>query len=464
MSNEMRRCSMELTKALATNIVKIQYDDLPKEVTEATKRSILDTLGVMMPPTTLEKACITLADMVHEVGGKQESTLIGFGWKAPCWDAAFVNGSLTHVLDYDDTTDEPTHHPTAHTLPAALAIAERRGGVSGKEFITAVALGNDLGVRLVSAPKGQVFSDYPWFPITTFGTFTATAAAGKMLKLSIDEMINAFGLSIHRVFGISEAVAAPGSDMRAIRDGFTNKEGVLCALMAGKGIRACKDSIEILFKTLYRGEYDPEVPILNLGEKFRGYEAGLKPWPACRETHGYIQGALEIVKENDVQSNQIKEVSLTVGTFGGRHVCEPVAARQNPQLSIDAKFSMFFTVAVALTKGKVEISDFLPDNLKNSDVLNLAKRIKHKIDPTYGTVTPALIEIKTNDGRYFSKFIKTLYGHPENPLRQDDLIAKFKDCVRYAKNPLPMEKTGKLIEQVLKLEDLEDIREITNLL
>jgi len=455
---------MELTKALAKNIVKTQYEDLPKEVKEATKRSILDTLGVMIPPTTLEKVCITLAEMVHEVGGKEESTLIGFGWKAPCWDAAFVNGSLTHVLDYDDTTDEPTHHPTAHTFPAALAIAERKGGVSGKDFITAVALGNDLGVRLVSAPKGEVFSDYPWFPITTFGTFTATAAAGKMLKLSEEEMINAFGLSIHRVFGISEAVAAPGSDMRAIRDGFTNREGVLCALMAGKGIRACKDPIETLFKTLYRGEYDPEALILNLGKKFRGAEASLKPWPACRETHGYIQGALEIVKENDIQPNQIEEVNLTVGTFGGRHVCEPVAVRQNPQLSIDAKFSMFFTVAVAFTKRKVEISDFLPDNLKNSKVLDLAKRMKHKIDPTYGVVTPALIEVKTTDGRFFSKFIKTLYGHPENPLSQNDLIAKFKDCVRYAKKPLPAEKTEKFIEQILKLEEVKDIREITNLL
>lgn len=455
---------MELTNALAANIVKTQYDDLPKEVKEATKRSILDTIGVMMPPTTLEKSCIALAEMIHEVGGKEESTLIGFGWKAPCWDAAFVNGSLTHVLDYDDTTDEPTHHPTAHTFPAALAIAERKGGVSGKDFITAVALGNDLGVRLVSAPKGDVFSDYPWFPITTFGTFTATAAAGKMLKLSEEEMINAFGLSIHRVFGISEAVAAPGSDMRAIRDGFTNREGVLCALMAGKGIRACKDPIEILFKTLYRGEYDSETPILNLGKKFRGDEVSLKPWPACRETHGYIQAALEIVNENDIKPNQIEEVVCTVGKFAGQHVCEPILAKQNPQLSIDAKFSLFFTLAITLAKRKVKIADFLPDNLKDPEVLGLAKKMKYRIDPTFGTVAPAQLDIKTTDGRLFSKFIKTLYGHPENPLSKEGLIAKFKDCARYAKKPLSPEKTENFIEQILKLEEVKDIREITNLL
>lgn len=452
---------MELTKALATNIVKTQYESLPKEVKEATKRSILDTLGVMMPPTTLEKVCIALAEMVQEVGGKEESTLIGFGGKAPCWDAAFVNGSLTHVLDYDDTTDEPTHHPTAHTFPAALAMAERKGGVSGKEFITAIALGNDLAVRLCSAPQGQLLVDYPWHPITTFGTFSATAAAGKLLGLSEEGMINALGVAIHRIFGISEAINVPDSDIRAIRDGFTNKEGVLCALMAGNGIRACKDPIEILFKVLYRGEYDPEAPILNLGKKFRGAEASLKPWPACRTTHGYIQAALEIVNEHNIQPNQIEEVVCTVGKFG-QHLCEPILAKQNPQLSIDAKFSLFFTLGITLAKRKVEIADFLPDNLKNPKVLELAKKMKYKIDPTFGNVAPAQLDIKTTDGRHFPKFIKTLYGHPENPLSKEDHIAKFKDCARYSKKPLPEGKIEQLVEQILKLEEVRDIREITN--
>jgi 2-methylcitrate dehydratase PrpD len=453
---------MELTKALAANIVRTRYDDLPREAKEATKRSILDIIGVMMPPTTLEKGCIALAEMVHEMGGKEESTVMGFGGKVPCWNAALVNGSLTHVLDFDDTTDEPAHHPTAQTFPAALAIAERKGGVSGKEFITAVALGNDLAVRLCSAPRGDLMGDYPWFGITIFGTFSATAAAGKLLGLSEEGMINALGMAIHRTFGISEAIAAPGSDIRAIRDGFTNKEGVLCALMAEKGIRACKNPIEILFKTLYRGEYDPETPILNLGKKFRGTEASLKPWPACRETHGYIQAALEIVNEHDIKPNQIEEVFCVVGKFAGQHVCEPIVAKQNPQLSIDAKFSLFFTLGVALAKRKVEISDFLPDNLKNPKVLELAKRMKYKIDPTFGTLTPAQLDVKTTDGRLFSKFIKTIYGHPENPLSKEDLIAKFKDCARYSKKLLPQGKIEKFIEQILKLEEVKDIREITN--
>ena len=146
--------------------------------------------------------------------------------------AVFVNGSHTHPLDYDDTKDEPPHHPTAATLPPALANAKRRGGVSGRELITAIASGNELGVRLCSAPRGQLLSDYPWFPITVFGTFSATAAAGRLLGLSEEEMINALGIAIHRIFGITKALTAPGSDIRAIRDGFTNEAGILCALIS----------------------------------------------------------------------------------------------------------------------------------------------------------------------------------------------------------------------------------------
>ncbi len=315
---------MELTKALAGNIVKTQYNNLPKEVSEATKRSILDTLGVMLPPTTLEKPCIAIGELVKEAGGKEESTIIGFGGKAPCWMAAFVNGSLAHAMDYDDQTDEPPHHPTAGNFPAALAIAERIGRVSGKDFITAIALGNDLGVRLAAAIGGKVIMNYPWFYITTFGIFTAAAAAGKILGLSEEKMLNALGIALHRVVGINEAVFAPDSDIRAIRDSFTNKGGVLSALMAEKGISACKDAIEKLYKVFFGGEYDPQALTSDLGKRFRGAEASLKFWPCCRATHGYVQAALQITKEHSIKPDQIEEVYLTVSKHGAENLCEPM--------------------------------------------------------------------------------------------------------------------------------------------
>ena len=167
---------MEYTRKLAENVVKTTYEALPPKVIEKTKRHILDILGVMFPSSTFERGCKALEEITREGGGKEESTLIGFGGKAPCWMAAFVNASLCHPMDYDDTIDEFPNHPSSHTFPAAFAVAEKVGNVSGKDFITAVALGIDLNVRLSAAPKGRVGEDYPWFSVPIFGVFSATRA------------------------------------------------------------------------------------------------------------------------------------------------------------------------------------------------------------------------------------------------------------------------------------------------
>jgi len=453
------------TEILAKHIVKTRYDDLPQGTIDATRRSVLDTLGVMLPPTTLEKTCIVLHELVKEAGGKKESTLVGFGGKVPCWMAAFINGCLAHAIDYDDgvVSDVPVHHPTASTLPAALAIAERIGGVSGKEFITAIALGNDVSIRLAVCPEGNLMMDYPFFPITTFGVFGAATAAGKLLRLSEVEMVNALGLTLQRVAGVTEAMLAPESDLRAIRDGFTNREGLFAALMASKGVAACKNAMETLFEVYYRGRYNPEPLILDLGKKFRGDEATLKPWPACGQTHAYIQAALQIKKDYNIKPDQIKEVMLTGGK-GGERLCIPSDAKQEPSSSTAAKFSIPFVVAVALIRGNVEIGHFLPQSLKDSEVIKMAKKIRYKFDETLGVFAPAIIEIRTTEGRNYSLKADIIHGHPTSPLSEEEMVAKFKDCAKYSKKRLSSTKVDRIISIIMALERMADIREMTAIL
>lgn len=451
------------TKELARNLVKAQYKDLPEGVVKATKRSILDTLGVMLPPTTLEESCIAIYELAKEEGGTEESTLVGFGGKTSCVMAAFVNGSLIHPMDYDDSTDIPPHHPSAATIPAALAIAEKIGGVNGKDLITAIALGNDLGIRLAACPKGNIM-DFPFFPITTIGPLASAAAAGKILGLSEIEMQNALGLALHRVAGTTEATAAPDSDVRAIRDAYTNSDGVMAALMASKGISAYKEAIQMLFKVYYSGEYDLKPLNEDLGKRFRGGEAGLKPWPACRGTHGCIQAILQIMKDNNIKPDDIAEVILTTGKFGEVHLCQPLEAKRNPTLSIGAKFSLPFVAAIALTKGTVQIAHFLPQNLKDPKVLKMANLINFRVNPTFGTTTPTETEIKTKDGKSYSLRVDMPRGHHQNPLSLEEIIAKFKDCATYSKKQFTNAEVEQLINYFLNLERVKDIREITSIL
>jgi 2-methylcitrate dehydratase PrpD len=454
---------MKLTRAISQNIVRTRFENIPPEAVEVAKKCILDTIGVMLPSTTLEKACTALADLVMEQGGKEESTLIGFGRKAPCLEAAFLNGSLVHAMDYDDTTDAPPYHPTGSAFPAALAAAEKVGNISGKEFITAVALGTDLGVRLSAALKEHTYWDSPWFNVTNLGLFATAAAAGKILGLSEDEMINAMGIAANRVFGAGEVMRAPDSQIRAIRDGFTNREGLLSALMAGKGINGCKAAFETFFTVYYQDEYDANILLADLGKKFRGAEASIKPWPACRSTHACIQASLEIVKEHNIKPDQIKEVTLIVGRQSQPN-CEPLEVRRKPKFSIDAKFSLPFAVAVALAKKEVKIVHFLQENLGDPQVMEMAEKITYKVDTTFGLFVPAAVDIKTKDGKVFSARVELIYGNPKKPLTQADHLAKFKDCVRYGKNSLSPDKTEQLIGKVLNMENVKDMREITGLL
>jgi 2-methylcitrate dehydratase PrpD len=450
------------TQSIAKHLVKTTFENLPKEAVEATKKSILDILGVMFPPTTLVNTCNSIYELVRDAGGKPESTLIGFGGKVPCWEAAFVNGSLCHAIDFDDCVglEKPLMHPTGSSFPPALAMAEKIGKISGKEFITAVALGNDLSVRLAACLKGNVIFGYPFFPITTFGVFSSAAVSGKLMGLSESQTINNLGIALNRVSGLTKGLF--GSDIRAIRDGINGKEGVLCALLAGKGLDACKDAIELLFSAYYNNDINPEYLTADLGKKFRGSEVGFKPWPSCQGTHTYIQSVLQIVTENNIQPELVDEVVLH-GNTEGEGLFFPSEIKQKPTSSITAKVALPFAVSVAIVHRNVSIANFLPENLSDPRVLETAKKIKFKLERDLGSYS-SRVEFKTKDGKVYKTAVDILRGSIKNPLSTDELIAKFKDCSRYSRKPMSASNTDRLINTILELENVKDMNEITKLL
>jgi 2-methylcitrate dehydratase PrpD len=450
------------TQAIARHLAAARYEDLPFEAVEATKKSILDTLGVMLPPSSLVKNCISIYELMSEGGGKPESTIIGFGGKAPCWVAAYINGSLAHALDFDNCVglEKPLMHPTGSSFPAALAMVGRAGKVSGKEFITAVALGDDLCTRLAACPRGNVVSDYPFFPVTTFGVFSAAAAAGKLLNLSEPEIVNALGLALNRVSGTVKGLFS--SELRAVRDGLNAREGVICALLAGQGMDSCKDSIEILFDVYYRNDVDTSYLTADLGKHFRGSEVGFKPWPSCQGTHSYLQAVLQIVTENRIPPEQVEQVILH-GNKEGYSLCTPEAIKQSPTTSITAKIALPFVIGLAIVYKNVSISHFLPENLSDSAVIKIAKKVVFKLDASLGSFA-SIAEIITADGKVFKCQVDKLRGSIQNPLSTQELITKFKDCARYAKKPLSIYNVDQLIDKILDLENIKDINEITDIL
>jgi len=458
-----------LTSAITEHVANACYSDLSTEVIEATKCSILDMLGVMLGATTLGESQRRIHALMSSMGGTPESTLVGFGGKTSALSAAFVNGSLAHALDLDDTTDNPPPHPTASTLPTALALAERRGNVSGSDLITAVAVGNDVAVRLACGPDGSVNMDYPFMPISLFGLWGSVTAGTMTLGLSLDQTRNAFGILLHESSGITDSAVHPESDLRSYRDGFTNQCGALAALLAEAGMTAVRSrSLEIFFHSFYADRYQPERILDGLGSYGHASKISLKPWPCDREIHGYIEGALAIRAQGDLSPSEIADVVVSVGPFGKTHLCEPLADKRAPRLVIGARLSLPYVVALALTRGRVGISDFSEENLDDVHVLAVASRVRYAFDPNVGvppgTGTPAKISVRTKDGREFIYVVDTLLGNPMKPMTTTQLEAKFRDCASYSASPIPRSKVADIIAMIWDLECVTDICQLTAML
>ncbi len=215
------------------HIASVRFEDLPGEAVEGAKKSLLDTIGVILAATTLGEGCFHFVELATEAGGRPESTILGFGAKVPSFMAAFANGSMAHALDYEDTHEGALVHPSAATVPAALAIAEAHRGISGRKLLTAIAVGNDLVCRLGLSAKVDP-REYGWYMPPILGAFGAAAASASLLELAPKKVLDALSLTLCQATCSAELIHSPYCIVRSIRDAFSSKAGVLAALLAQK--------------------------------------------------------------------------------------------------------------------------------------------------------------------------------------------------------------------------------------
>jgi len=454
---------MEESIKIAEYIADLRYNDLTENVIKTVKKSLLDSIGVMLGAGTLDENCGRFVRLAIAGGGKKESTILGFGAKVPAYMAAFANGSLAHALDFEDTHDRARVHPNAATVPAALAIAESKGNVSGKELITALALGSDIVCRLGLALKKDPI-ERGWYIPPILGAFGAATAASKLLNLTPQQIVDAFSLTLCQVACSAEHTRSSRSVFRAIRDAFSAKAGVLSALLAHSGVAGFEHPFEGesgLFKIYAGKDYDLNELTRGLGESFECTNISYKPWPSCRGTHPFIEATLKIMKKHDLSLDEINEIRLTVNnTPVNRILCEPLSRKQLPKTSIDAKFSIPFTVAIAAVHRDVTLKHFLNDELQNQDVTKVAQKVTYQVSGGMDGVQ-GLVQISTGDKVFTARAPEFAYGNPENPITLESLIEKFKNCARYAVNPPSASDLNELIENIVHLEDIKSMQEVT---
>ena len=455
----------DVVHTLATHIVRSNFADLDAEAVAITKKSILDTLGVMAAASGITPECRLLVDLITEAGGKEESTIIGYGARVPAWMAAFANGAMAHSLDYDDLYYEAPVHPSSPVVSAALAIAERVGRVSGRQFITAVALGNDLTCRMGLGMRWKM----DWNPTTVLGAFGAAAACGKLLGLDKNQMVSALGIALSEAAGTQEMRYSVGNHLGGLRDGYPARGGVLSALMAQRGILGpenCFEGRAGLFKVYFGGDFNRDTLTAGLGEKYQGAEVSFKAWPTCGTSHVYIDAALRILARHDLDAQDIRAITLYAGDFAMLH-CQPLEQRRRPLTSPDAKYSIPFAVALAAAKRRVTIDDLTPEAIHEPGVLAMARKVNVRADARFNAAhgePPGQQEIVTTQGRSYAKELEFGYGHHKNPISTEDLIRKFRDCVAHAARPVSGAAADQVVETVMALEAASDVGQIIRLL
>jgi len=449
------------------SFIGTRYEDIPRAAVEAVKSEVLDSLATALGGSS-RAGVGELVDMVKEWGGNEQSTIIAYGIKCPAPNAAQVNATMIHALDYDDGHPSALVHIGCLAVSTCFAMAERMGKTSGKEFITAMALGADFLARLGLASRpGTSLATSGWHPTTLYGFLGAAAMAGKIMRLDQERMVNALGIAYHQCAGNGQCVI-DGALTKRMGPGLATKGGITAALMAEKGISGAKNSLEGefgMFNLYHGGDYDAKTLTADLGKRFEGINIGFKPYPCCGLTHPFIDATLSLMSRHNIKAEQVRDIMVYCGE-SAYALCVPPEVKRVPRTIVDSQFSVPWTVATALVKGKVSLEDFTEEAIKREEILKISQKVTGELDPKLSRhgVEPGRVTILMKDRAEYTEEVEHPLGSIERPMTFEDCVAKFRECSAYPIKPIPGDMVDKVIELVKQLERLDDATEIIRLL
>jgi 2-methylcitrate dehydratase PrpD len=413
------------TATLARFVASTSITDVPDEVVEAVKWVVMDTIGVTVAGVNSEigNALIALA---REFGGAARSTVIGTDLRCdPAW-AALVNGSIGHALDYDDQSWTMGGHPSVVLLPALLALGEDRAA-SGPDVILAYAIGFEVA-SFIGRTVNPGHYGHGWHTTGTIGAVAAAAASASLLGLNEDQCIRALAISASTSAGLRQNF---GTSIKPYHAGNAARAGVMAAKLAGLGLGGDPQILEgrwgffNVFGTAERG-----IDVLELGQPWHLVKPGVatKVFPSCGATHPGIGAMLELrekgLRADEVESIQVRVVDMT----------ERILEHHRPQTPLEAKFSLEYCLARALVNGSVELDHFLPDAVKEPEILRIIEQIEMIVDPVlteqwvWGTPRATEITVRLTNGDVIENRADLPPGSPGN-FSREMLEAKFHDCL-----------------------------------
>jgi 2-methylcitrate dehydratase PrpD len=457
-----------LTKYVGTFVVQTKYENIPADVIELGKKSILDGLGLALAGSRAESGPISRKYIEQAGACLGKATVIGTTQKTAPQFAALVNGISIHADDFDDTQLAAAKdrvygllmHPTVPVLPAAFALAEQRT-VSGKEWMLAYHVGVEVECKIAEAIAPRHYQD-GFHTTGTCGPFGSAAACAKLLQFDLSETLIAFGLAASNSGGLRENF---GTMTKPYQAGHAAQSGLVSAELVALGWTAAEQILEADrgFFHAAGGSFDPSAIMNRLGDPWTFASPGvsLKPYPSGSLTHPAMTELARLIAANNIQPSRVEKVDI-----GANHNMTTTLLHHNPKTGLEAKFSMEFCLAILLIERKAGLGQFSDKVVQRPDVQAMMRRINFYVDPEAESAgfdkMTSILKITLKDGKITTGRAAFGKGSPSDPMTFDEAAAKFRGCAEYVE--WPEAKTERIIAFVRAMETLADMAALTPLL
>ena len=420
---------MGATEMVAKWIVDTTYEDIPPDAIRVANESCFDLLGVILAGSTQQVGEI-IRSYAGELGGTEEATILASGERTSVQNAALVNGTMGHALDYDDFGG--FGHPTVAIFPALLALGESIGA-TGRDLMEAYIVGCEVGLAVDYATHYHSQQMHRGFHSTAIlGRLAAASACAKLLKLDAQQTSMALGMAGSMASGVIHNF---GTMTKPLHAGMTCRDGVMAAQLAQRGFTAGDQILEhpVGFTATVIGEegVDLEAAAQQLGKPFRVQDALIiKKYPSCGGNHAMLDSIFGLMREHEFSHQDIANAEVV------QSYASTVMLYEEPESDLKGKFSAKYNMAAALVDGEVGIDTFTNDKIAEPAVQDMMERVSLRVQSKWelggSTVSKGVpIRITLNDGRVFDHETPRgeILGSQVNPWGMENIASKFRENV-----------------------------------
>ena len=452
-----------VAEQLGEHLVGLDYETLPANVIQSVKEAVLDNLGCQLIGSTLDW-CKIIYDFIEGFAGKPESSVVNHTLKTWPHDAAFANATFGHACELDDHMDTGGGHPGATSVGVSFALGEKEKA-NGREIIAAIAACYETSWRLGRAMMPESL-ERGWHSQSLIGVFAAAATAGRLLKLNPTQLAHALAIAGSHASGTREYTQS-GGEVKRMHSGISARAGIQSALLAKAGLTGPLTIFEgkqgIL--ALFCGKKDATPIIEGFRDDFGALHIEYKYYPVNISAQSAVGLVSRLLRDHAIQTADVERIDVTLR--GGEHSVLSLGTIREPKDALGAQFSLPFSLAIAVVKRSNALGLYTDPAVRQDPVvLEMIKKIHLHPDPLADQrvglgVQGSMVKMTLTDGKVLDIQEKYQKGHRNNPLTPEEFADKFRGLASAA---LSQEKAEEVIKTVNRLEELEDIAQLTSLL